>query len=129
MGKPYREEKVMTISIVDLCHKYYKVRPKLMNIDVEGIGESVLKANDWATEKCVPELIFAEDFDPNIKAGQGNIAQYLTSINYTMFEKADINKVFIHNSVLEEYKKEVKANAVYVSDHQTVPWNILSKSF
>jgi len=32
---------VMTINLADLCHKYYKAKPTLMNIDLEGLGTSV----------------------------------------------------------------------------------------
>lgn len=47
--------------MADLCHKYYKAKPNLLNIDIEGIGEIVLQANDWSTDKCIPDIIFAED--------------------------------------------------------------------
>lgn len=51
----------MVITMADLCHKYYKAKPNLLNIDIEGIGEIVLQANDWSTDKCIPDIIFAED--------------------------------------------------------------------
>ena len=61
----YKEQKVMTISMADLCHKYYKGKPHLLNIDIEGIGEMALRSNDWETDKCVPDIIYAEDAKPN----------------------------------------------------------------
>ena len=50
----------MTINLADLCHKYYKTKPNLMSIDLEGIGQFVLRSNDWNNSKCVPDLILAE---------------------------------------------------------------------
>ena len=32
----------MTISLADLCHKYYKTKPAFMSIDLEGVGQTVL---------------------------------------------------------------------------------------
>ena len=31
-----------------------------MSIDVEGVGLTALKSNDWKNDRCVPDLIFAE---------------------------------------------------------------------
>jgi hypothetical protein len=45
--------------MADLCNKYYKAKPNFLNIDVEGIGEMVLKSNDWSNDKCVPDIILA----------------------------------------------------------------------
>ena len=70
VGRKYTEEKAFAISMADLCHKYFKAKPNLLNIDVEGIGETVLRANDWLTDRCVPDIIYAEDAEPNRKAGQ-----------------------------------------------------------
>ena len=70
VGRNYTEEKAFAISMADLCHKYFKAKPNLLNIDVEGIGETVLRANDWLTDRCVPDIIYAEDAEPNRKAGQ-----------------------------------------------------------
>ena len=56
----------MSISLADLCHTYYKKKPNFMNIDLQGMGEMILRSNDWTNDKCVPEIIYAEDFDNNI---------------------------------------------------------------
>ena len=31
-----------------------------MSIDLEGIGQTVLRSNDWKNDKCFPDIIFAE---------------------------------------------------------------------
>ncbi len=46
-----------------------------------------------------------------------------------MFEHVGINKVFIHNSVLAFYQKEVEANNDYVTNHEVVQWDHISPSF
>jgi hypothetical protein len=46
-----------------------------MNIDVEGIGQAVIKANDWSNDRCIPDIIYAEDFFVNERAGQPNVSQ------------------------------------------------------
>ena len=70
----YRELKVMVINMSDLCHKYYMGKPHLLSIDVEGIGEIVLRSNDWTTDRCIPDIIYAEDANPNKRAGFVNLS-------------------------------------------------------
>jgi FkbM family methyltransferase len=70
----YKEETVMTISMSDLCHKYFRAKPHLLSIDVEGIGEIVLRSNDWSNDKCIPDIIYAEDSNPNQRAGFVNLS-------------------------------------------------------
>ena len=95
----------MVITMADLCHKYYKTKPHLLNIDVEGIGEIVLRANDWTTDKCIPDIIYAEDAPPNQRAGYVNLEQVVLSHNYTKMDRVISSTLFIHNSKLEFYKK------------------------
>lgn len=54
--------KAMTINLADLCHKYYKAKPNFMSIDLEGVGRQVLMSNDWKTDKCLPDLIYSENW-------------------------------------------------------------------
>lgn len=86
--------------MADLCHKYYKAKPNLLNIDVEGIGEMVLRANDWSTDRCVPDIIYAEDAEPNRKAGQLKLEEVVLSHNYTKTDRVKTSSLFIHNSRL-----------------------------
>jgi len=51
-----------SISLADLCHKYYKAKPDFMSLDLEGIGDLVMRSNDWNTDKCIPDLIYAENW-------------------------------------------------------------------
>ena len=36
-----------------------------MSIDLEGLVQSVLQSNDWKTDKCLPDIIFAEVWSPS----------------------------------------------------------------
>ena len=62
------------------------------------MGEMILRSNDWTNDKCVPEIIYAEDFDNNIQAGLPNIEKYLIEQGYVMVDKNVLNKLFIHSS-------------------------------
>jgi hypothetical protein len=52
-----KEQLVYQMTLADLCHNYYIKRPKLMNIDIEEHGYIALNSNDWATQRCIPEII------------------------------------------------------------------------
>lgn len=80
--KPIKD--AMTINLADLCHKYYKAKPTLMNIDLEGLGASVLQSNDWSNNKCVPDIIHSKDLDSKNPSDQVNIENFLKNNSYIL---------------------------------------------
>ena len=54
-----KQEVMTSLNLAKLCHSYFLKRPKFMSIDIEGVNYLPLSTNDWANEKCVPELIYA----------------------------------------------------------------------
>ena len=65
----------------------------------------MLRGNDWSTDKCVPDIIYAEDSSPNQRAGFVNLEQVVINNNYTKMDRVVSSTLFIHNSKLEFYKK------------------------
>lgn len=58
--KPVREEiLVPSLSLKQVCERYFYRRPILMNLDVEGVGSKVLESNDWTNPVCVPDIIIS----------------------------------------------------------------------
>ncbi len=115
--------------MADLCHKYYKAKPNLLNIDVGGIGQIVLRANDWKTDKCIPDIIYAEDAPSNKNSDSFNLQQIVLSHNYTKMDRFVSSSLFIHNSKLEFYKKEALDNAQYVSNKILYTWTEFAHCF
>ena len=59
--KPVQAEiKVPSMSIKQLCERFYFRKPTFMNLDIEGYGGRALLTNDWNNSKCVPDVIFSE---------------------------------------------------------------------
>lgn len=89
----------------------------------------VLRANDWSTDRCIPDIIYAEDAEPNRKAGQLKLEEVVLSHNYTKMERVKTSSLFIHNSRLQFYKKEAEANAELLSNKDLYYWDELTKCF
>ena len=47
---------VPSISLKELCERYYKSRPTLINIGFQDDADKVLQGNNWALIKCVPDI-------------------------------------------------------------------------
>jgi FkbM family methyltransferase len=47
---------VPSISMKQLCKRYFLRKPMAMNLDVEGSEIAVLKSNDWENDTCRPEI-------------------------------------------------------------------------
>lgn len=48
------EIKVPSITLKQICERYYYRKPIFMNLDIEGYGSKALLSNDWTNDKCVP---------------------------------------------------------------------------
>ena len=55
-----------------------------MNIDLEGLGASVLQSNDWSNNKCVPDIIHSKDLDSKNPSDQANIENFLKNNSYIL---------------------------------------------
>lgn len=64
-----QEMKVPSLTLKQICERYYYRKPIFMNLDVEGFGGRVLEGNDWSNPKCVPELIVSEINEEVVKSG------------------------------------------------------------
>ena len=49
-----------SITLAQLCERYYIKKPAFLNLDVEGFGGFALTQNNWDIEKCRPDVILAE---------------------------------------------------------------------
>lgn len=47
---------VPSISLKELCERYYKSRPTLINIGFQDDADKVLEGNNWALIKCIPDI-------------------------------------------------------------------------
>lgn len=62
INKNYKVTKtdVPTMTMKELCHRYYLRKPNYMNLDIEGFSTFALLGNDWTDPKCMPEIITIE---------------------------------------------------------------------
>lgn len=59
--KPVTEEvKIPSISMKELCKRFYYRQPLFLTLDIEGLGAQALRGNDWKDKRCRPEIIFSE---------------------------------------------------------------------
>ncbi len=68
----------------------------LLNLDIEGLDEAVLKKIDWNTHRptclCVETITYEEGREPKKNAG---ILNYLTEQNYIVYADTFINTIFV----------------------------------
>jgi hypothetical protein len=55
-----KEVKVPSLSMKQLCERFYPHRPLFLTLDIEGNGALALQGNDWSNRLCVPDVIFSE---------------------------------------------------------------------
>jgi hypothetical protein len=96
---PLKETMVPTLSLQQLCERYFLSAPIFMNVVVGG----VLETNNWANAQCVPKLIFVE---------VGNSAEgalpstVLTNHNYTKVRTLNKREVYLHSSARGELEQK-----------------------
>jgi hypothetical protein len=94
--KVQMEVSVPSLSLKQLCERYFLQVPTFMNVGVG--GDKVLEGNDWDNPQCVPKLIFAHKQAEAILSKQG----------YTKVGALKAHEVFVHNSASEELNKRLK---------------------
>ena len=52
---------VPQMSMKQLCERFITKKVNFFNLDIEGMGPTVLQTNNWDNPLCVPEFILAED--------------------------------------------------------------------
>ena len=97
---------VETMTMSDLCHKYYPKKPKLMSVDIEGHGLVALQSNDWDDDKCVADVLLAE----TLFTKQANQQQedFLKSKGYVLKKSTNLNQLYLHSSKIDEYQAKEK---------------------
>ncbi len=89
------EEEVECTPLKKILKKYLKSGQviDLLNIDVEGFDENVLKSNDWELYK--PNVIIIESPDFNVeKLEENNIYKFLKSRSYKLYAFTGLSLVF-----------------------------------
>ena len=96
---------VETITIADIIQKYFDNAPTLLNIDIEGKEEDILRSIDFAT--CRPAVIVCEmiPYMPNhlLAALQKNqtIPEIMKQNDYIEYAFTGINSIFIDKNRLK----------------------------
>jgi FkbM family methyltransferase len=110
-GTVYHKELVPTLTLSDLCDRYYVTKPTVLNVDVEGADYLVMKGNSWNTSVCRPDIIIVEDNHFSIAAGYDAIIPFIEDKNYTYFAHTyQDNKFLIDNNVLDNYVELLPSN-------------------
>ncbi len=95
-----QKENAIIIGLADLCHKYYKAKPTLLNLDVNVIDEETIRSNDWQNSRCIPEAIY-------VKKAQSKkgLEPMLLGYNYVKVDKAGTSALFVLKNKAQFYKK------------------------
>jgi FkbM family methyltransferase len=101
------KEPVLTLTLEDICKKYYVTKPTVLNVDVEGVVYSNTQGNNWSVNICRPDIIIVEDNEFSNIAGYDNkIRPFIEDKNYTYIANTyQDNKFFIDNNALDKYSE------------------------
>ncbi len=90
----------MVIGFADLCHKHYKAKPNLLNLDLDTIDEDIIRSNDWQNNNCVPETIYIKNAQSKKK-----VESLLLGYNYVKMDKAGTSVLFMLKDKVQFYKR------------------------
>lgn len=138
------KEPVLTLTLEDICKKYYVTKPTILNVDVEGVDYLVMEGNNWNVNICRPDIIIVEDNEfSNIAGYKNKIRPFIESKNYTYIANTfQDNKFFVDNNAIDKYSdlfssemekfmenKKVLLYVNLVQDYSKYLNNITDKSF
>ena len=96
---------VDSITISEILDKYFEKAPLVLNIDLEGMEESILSTYDY--EKYAPLIIIVERIDYSISLSLAKradkISEILTRNGYCEYAFTGINSIYINKARMEEY--------------------------
>jgi FkbM family methyltransferase len=100
---------IETITVSEIMKRYFHDAPTLLNIDIEGMEESVLRSIDFDT--CRPLVIVCEmiPYMPNhilaaLKKNQ-TITEILNQNDYVEYAFTGVNSIFIDKKRLDSIKE------------------------
>lgn len=77
---------VPSISLKELCERYYKTRPTLINIGFQEDADKALEGNNWALIKCVPDIFVVSNRKHVPSALPAKYRQRLLEKQYKKFD-------------------------------------------
>ena len=80
--KVVEEINVPSMSMKQLCERFFQKKPLFLSLDVEGYDAKVLMENDWDNTKCRPEIIFTENNDLSENSGLVSSESIMVKNNY-----------------------------------------------
>jgi hypothetical protein len=107
--KVERELSVPSLTLQQLCERYFLRKPTFMSVSVGGIGSAALETNNWSNELCVPKLIFSELSDAVRHSELPLPETVLTKHGYTKVAATNRREVFVHSSAAKELQQSFKS--------------------
>lgn len=99
---------IETITINDILDKYFEKAPLVLNIDIEGMEEEILRAIDY--DRYTPFIIVVERIDYGmsiaINKKEDGITDLMNEKGYFEYAFTGINSIFINKKKLEEIRDE-----------------------
>lgn len=100
-----------TISLKQICERYFYRRPVFISLDIEGMEGKALEQNEWNNSYCRPDVWIVEVFkeeksDDGTKRYNQSLAEELLSRNgYKAIETdSHMDVVYVEEKVYDTYK-------------------------
>ena len=98
---------VESITVNDILEQYFDRAPLILNIDIEGLEEEILRTIDY--EKYAPKLVIVEriEYDTTIatKKRADDIQKIMEEKGYFEYAFTGINSIFINQKWLKEFSR------------------------
>lgn len=98
---------VEPVTVSRILEKYFSKGPLVLNVDVEGMEEDILRAIDY--NKYAPFIIIVERIDYSMtistKKREDKVDEFLREKGYIEYAFTGINSIYMNESLLRRYQK------------------------